>query len=87
MSLQSRVLRIEEKVSIKNQPNWLFITVISPDGEKIMQVTDVNNIYEGTCKNEEELPNNEFLPIAEEFFGVDMAKEWSNTHEYIEWGK
>ena len=86
MSLKSRVLKIEDKVRIKTAPNWMFITVVSENApDNIMQVTDINHIYPGTCRNEYELPIEEFLPIASEFFGVDMATAWGEEHEYIDW--
>ena len=88
MSLKSRVLKIEERVATKDQPNWLFITIVSADApQKVMRVTDINHIYPGTFVNENDLPNDEFLKVASNHFGVDMVKEFYGDNEYIEWGE
>ncbi len=77
MNLANRVTKLEETTATKNTPHWLFVSV----DDTVMSIMDVNHVYPTTIQNEDDLSTDEFLALATNHFGVDLAKEWNKEHD------
>jgi len=73
-SLLNRLKKIEAKHSNKNEPNWMFITMVASDkADKIMNVQDINPHSQlGSLENKDKLPCDEFLAECSKQFNMDF---------------
>jgi len=85
MTIEARIRKLEEKFSTHDQHNWLFTTIVGDGEEVIGSIQDINPKYDLSIQNIDRLPTVEFLALATETFGIDMAAVYYDAaNEVIE---
>jgi len=85
-SIRSRLDKLEAKIdSTDNVPKWLFVTIINDDGNDLKSIQDINPLTKFPhLQNDDDLPTEEFLVVASDFYGIDMAEIYNQENKVLE---